>query len=152
MSWMMIANRVEAKVYHLNRKGRMQLLGRFENPDGRGRNREFKHDQPGMSRARFAESAPYSLDGGKNPHDEVADQFARTLGRFLKKQVALGNFVAIKIVAEPRFLGKIKRECEAELGEKAEWIGKDLVNVPPAEWPRILGLGRWGREEEHVLL
>ena len=101
----------------------------------------MSYDKPGMSRAKRAGSSPHNLSKEKSPHDEVIDQFARELAKSLKFELKKNADLKLRIIAEPRLLGKI-RSFFGKFSMKARlfWLVKDLEKVPKQRWPRIIGV------------
>ncbi len=140
MEWIVVANRVKAKIYNLS-KNRLKLIREHKNPIGRLKDRELRHDQPGQSRAKYIGSAPHRLSKETSPHEEAADQFANQLSKLLKFDLKKRESLKLKFVAEARFLGKIKGHFKESLFKsRIEWIEKNLERVPQEKLPKIIGL------------
>lgn len=140
MEWIVIANRVDAKIYkYIN--SRFSIVKEFDNPMGRLKDKELQYDEPGQSRAKYIGSAPHSLDGEKSPHQDVADQFANTLAKSLQSNLKQDPSLKLKVVAEPWFLGRLRSHfAEKLVGSRVEWINKDLKKIPQDKWSDIIGL------------
>lgn len=141
MKWIIVANRAGALLYKETQNGNLQFLKLFTNPLGRMRNRAMQKDKSGLSRAKFKGSSPHQLNGERSPHEDAADNFARELVQFVKQEGFRDSDLKFKVVAEAKFLGKIKSHFSRKLMDKITWIEKDLKNIPPGRWPKLLGMG-----------
>ena len=143
MELVLLASRFEASLFENTDYGSLKLIKKFSNPLGRLKNKGLQNDQPGMSRAKRKGSAPHSLTAEKSPHEEAASQFAKKLVSYLKKQWNNKHELSFKVVAEPHLLGLIKGQFgNSKVLDRVTWLEKDLQNVPPSKWPKILGLKR----------
>ena len=141
MGWIVLASRVEANIFENTACGSLRLLKTFCNPLGRLKNKKLQRDKSGMNRARFKNSAPYSLTAEKDPHEDAASQLAKKLADYLIRQWNQNHELTFKIVAEPHLLGLIKSQFgKSKILNQASWLRKDLQNVPTSKWPKILGL------------
>lgn len=76
-----------------------------------------------------------------DPLEAVAEQFASKIAKLLRAEQLKGNFGALTIAAEPKFLGKVKASLEKETASTvSEWIRKDLAHVPLNELGEFLGI------------
>lgn len=143
MKWILIANRTGALLYKETYSGNLQFLRLFTNPLGRMRNRFLQADRPGLNRGKFKGATPHRMTGERDPHDEAADTFAREIVQFVKAEDFRHNDLDLKVVAEAKFLGKIKSHFSRnKLKDKITWIEKDLKNIPQTRWPKLIGLRR----------
>jgi hypothetical protein len=67
------------------------------------------------------------MNSGENPHDLIVADFAHKLGKFLNASRKNNKFKELRVAAEPKFLGLIKSELDAETTKCVRgWIRKDL--------------------------
>lgn len=141
MKRIVVANRVQARVYHVDTHHQLVLDKKYENPMGRLRDKDMQYDQPGVSRAKKIGATPHNLDREKSPHEDASDQFAKRLSRSMMTDLKSDHSLSYKIVAEPKFLGKLKATFKKDtLGLRIEWVEKDLEKVPYEKWPELIGL------------
>lgn len=139
--WIVVASRVRARIY---KEKPFKNVATLDNPIGREKNKELTKDQPGISKVNFTRSANahHSLGSEYNPHDDAANEFAKTIGRYLAKKHSLHHFKEALIIAEPKMMGKIKSELEDRVKDRCEWITKDYDNLSDHELGTLLGLKR----------
>jgi protein required for attachment to host cells len=141
MERIVIASRSGARMYSYSPGSGFELEQEYENPSGRMRDRQVLSDQPGMSRARYKNLAPHSLNSEKSPHNEAAEKFALELVRDIEQKLKQRDQLRIKLVAEAKFLGLVRKSLRSQhLEPRIEWVDKDLQNVPETEWQKILEL------------
>lgn len=136
IKWIVVVNRIQARIFQ---EHPFVLVETLENELGRERNRFLRKDRPGLSRGKpSCRSSTYSLTGEKDPHEDAAIQFARTLGQHLKRAFQAHRIEELTIVAEPRMMGYL-RDSLGKLEEKTKWIGKDLCHLNTHEIGERLG-------------
>lgn len=129
--WIVVVNRTEARIFSAKT---MQLIDTLSNSQGRDKNREFTSDRPGSGRNRsHAVASTHSLTGEKNPHDQVAEEFARGVNRYLKRRYLERGFDQLLVSAEARMQGWIKNGMEERIKSLTEWSTKDLVGLSDHE-------------------
>lgn len=118
--WIAVVSRTEARMFH---EHPFQRFATLENELGREKNRAMTTDKPGMSRSSFSSSvSPHAMTGEKNPHDEVAVDFARKIAHYLEQ----AQLDKLQIVAEPRMMGFVRGYLSPSMGERVEWLAKDF--------------------------
>lgn len=143
MERIVIANREGADVYKFTKARAFKHVEHIDNPEGQVENSELRHDKPGVSRgSKLKGGSPYHLDKDKSEYDDVADQFAKDLGKNLSEWMTAEANLNLHVVAEPTLLGKIRNEMhrKPQLLDRMEWIDKNLDNVPQEKWTTILDL------------
>ncbi len=149
MEWIVLASRTEANIFKNTADGSLKLLSTLNNPLGRLKNKKLQYDKPGMSRSRFKGSAPHRLASENDPHEDAALEFSRKLANFLKSHWKNDHNLSFKIVAEAHLMGLIKSQFgRSKILETISWIEKDLQNVPPTKWLKILGLRKIPRNKD----
>ncbi len=125
--WIIIADRIEARIF---RETPFTLIKTLANPLGREKNKVLRTDKPGWGKAQYSRSAGiHSMSGEKDPHEEAAVQFARTLSRFLERESEADRYDDLMIVAEPKMLGRIRSFLAPHLSERVHWMKKDLGHL-----------------------
>lgn len=137
-NWTVIANRIKAKYFEpykspQNRPAKaLKLIEELSNPLGRERNKALKHSQPGQGRfsPSTRASRPYQMSGEKSPHEDAAKAFAKLICRDLEKKHYDKTFDSLVMVAEPHFLGLLKKNMKKALKKAVvQWVAKDLPKV-----------------------
>jgi protein required for attachment to host cells len=107
--WILVANRADAKL--LEGAKELRVLRSIEHPEGRLKPGEINSDRSGLSFQRRGTGAS-SLDKAHDPTDQVADRFAHRLAGMLHDEGARNAFDRLVLIAEPRFLGKLRENME----------------------------------------
>lgn len=143
--WIVIINRVEARVFDAEGMLRINVL---QNAAGREKNRAFTTDKPFTGRSSgLSKSLTHSV-GESSPHDEVAKRFAKKIGNYLKKRFDEHLFESVVLVAEPRMHGWVNSALDDQLKKLATWESGDLGKLSDHElkihflgkesaWPRV---------------
>lgn len=72
-------------------------------------------------------------------HQTAALDFARTISAFLQLELQKKSFHTLTVAAEPRFLGKLRRELTPQvLKTVTQWVRKDLQKTPVHNLPKLL--------------
>lgn len=136
--WIVVASRIEARIF---KEKPFRLIKTLENPLGREKNKALMTDKPGWSKAQYSKSAGlHSMTGEKDPHEEAAMQFARTVVHYLELEGQAHDFDKLVIVAEPRMMGRIRSHLSKHLSERVQWTQKDLGHLSDYEVGKTLGL------------
>lgn len=108
----------------------LSFVQKIENTDYSERNLEVTRHHPGVVQDGVSRSV---MDAGTNPHDLIAEQFARKAVQFLDHEHKQGRLSELIVIAEPRFLGRIRSEMSEQLQKAtARWIAKDLDKATTA--------------------
>jgi protein required for attachment to host cells len=80
-----------------------------------------------------------------DPHDRAEQQFSLTLVRKLEKMAGLGAFDHLLIIADPKTLGRLRRQMSKSLSNRvSEELNLDLAGLPLNELePRIRAILGW---------
>lgn len=135
--WIVFVTRVNARVFNAET---WDSVIELKNSIGRAKNKELKTGKPGVSRGRFSGAkGVHGMTGEKNPHEDAAIEFAKKIGTYLHKQKNLSKFNEVTIVAEPRMMGRIKKQMDKNLARNVKWIGKNLGKFTAHELPQFVG-------------
>lgn len=128
ITWIVACNRAGARIFKKQYRD-IELVHNIDYPLGRERNRALQNDKPSLSRGKFGgSSATHRLTGGKDPHEELAAAFSKTVAAYLKNALTKKEFEKLVIVAEPHFLGLVKLALDKKTkATVSQWITKDLV-------------------------
>ena len=107
--WLVVADRVGARMMAIRDGGRtLEPRITLENPDGRLKDGDIDADRPGRSFDSGGEGR-HAMSREEAPHERVAADFAREIGATLAKARGEGRLAELVLVAEPRFLGLLRR-------------------------------------------
>jgi protein required for attachment to host cells len=138
---LIVMGRKSAKVFSISgRESTLKWLKTLRNPLGAERNRVMSHDKPGMSVGKFKNNrSPHALTGGKNPHEEVAIEFAKKVGTFVKHLNEGQEFSNLTIAAESHMLGLMKKAFKKEkVNVDINWIKKDLDKMTTKKIEKLI--------------
>lgn len=129
--WYVSASQSGAVIYRSAQGKAFQFVQRLKFPKGRRHESGFHSDRAGRS----ASSAPgsktrHGLERKNSAHDEASRWFARFLGTFLATALDRGRFDSVVIIAEPRFLGMIRKELPVRVKRSLEQeVHRELFKV-----------------------
>lgn len=125
--WIAVVTRVEARI--LDRKD-FSLINTLSNELGREKNRAMTTGRPGYSRGKHAANLNiHALTGERSPHEEAAMAFAREVSFFLARNFTQHRFRDVLVVAEPKMMGRLRKNFPRALLEHSEFQAKDLGRV-----------------------
>lgn len=129
MIWIMVAHRSDARLFKSSgRPGDMHMIREFDYPEGRRQNREIDTDAKGSRFSTSAGRGNSTAHGGGNPSkqmkhgldpqmeaaEHLSDIFAKELAMILRVGRTKNEYDEIILVAEPGFLGKIRKFLDKE--------------------------------------
>lgn len=136
MHWIVVSNQKEAKIFvKTNERQRLKLLEVLVNPLSGEKRSALIRKQAGRGVKSIGRicSISYSEPKRHDPLEEASIQFAKQFADFLQKEKFKNRFSSVTIVAEPRFLGKLRSVMSSKLkASVVEWIRKDLQKTPKA--------------------
>ncbi len=119
-----------------------ELVKKINNPLGKAKTRDLLHQERGIgvkSLGHFGTSARYAETKRRNPHEEAAIQFAKNVVDFLQHERIEKNFTDLTVIAEPRFLGKLRSAMNEKLERQVtRWVRKDLQKATSAQLAAFL--------------
>ncbi len=136
-----VADQGEARLYRMLPPASLRLIGRHENSAAHLHDRDLKSDRPGRvynsaaaPRGRRGAMAHHATGGERTPRRQLATVFARQIAGEIKAAAKAQPFDRLILVAEPRFLGTLRRSLPAALRAKVTArIAKDLMHLPSAQ-------------------
>ena len=136
-NWVVLANRSEAKIFRLNRKGPdLKLLKTMEQPEGKLKNEKFETDRPGVTKNRYKGSNnTSSLTKSKNTKDRKIEIFGKKIVEELDKARKENNCDKVIFIVESGFKGVLAKEL-AQKGLKKivhEMVNKNYINLKEEE-------------------
>ena len=134
--WTIIADRSQCKIYESSGYiGALRFVESYEHPQARLREQDLETDKPGRSdhNDRFSRS---ELSPRQSAREHLADRFAKQLADRLVRGLREKSYDALRIAAEPGFLGKLRGMLPEEISRRiVVSINKELSNIPERELP-----------------
>lgn len=131
--WYVIAGRDQVKVLsEMKAPNRFRMVKTITNSLGRLRNQDLKHPERGQTGRRLGGKGPLTYVGleSTDPHEDAAIQFARQIGQYLESELNMEGFYGLTVIAEPKFLGMLRRQMSGRLKQTVEeWVAKDLQKL-----------------------
>jgi len=138
--WIAVITRTDASFFSERPFTRVSQL---RNMLGREKNRAMVTDKPGKGRSRYAgHKGIHTVDQGQGPHEEAVIAFTKRIGAFLHKAFAQNRFRELTVIAEPKTLGRLKKELDKNILASAEFVRKDLGQFKAHQVADFLGLQR----------
>ncbi len=131
-NWFVVVNRSSAKIFEVSRKpDALTWLKTIRNPLGTTKNKLMTTDKPGVSRGKFTKiKSPHALTRERDPHEDVAVDFAKKIAHYLKDHKEDKNFLGLTIAAEPHMMGLVKKAIEHDrIKVNVQWLRKDLEKM-----------------------
>lgn len=105
----------EAKIFSSQRRfGKWNEVKYLENPGATLREKERSTDRPGRTFDRFG-NGRHAMTQEETGREHELQQFASSLADYLGKAQSSGAFRQLILVAEPTFLGYVRRKLSAPL-------------------------------------
>lgn len=139
MTWILVANRAQARLFESPGPGKgPRLVREIEHPEGRLATHELGSERPGRS---YDSHGPGRHAMGKE-HDaaeQTAIRFAKRLSLLLEEGRTRNQFTKLVLVAEPRFLGQLRDALSRETATRlAASLDKDLPGIGAQDLARHL--------------
>ncbi|SFN47299.1 host attachment protein [Dokdonella immobilis] len=128
-TWILVADRAQARILDVGPDGGLREVACFADPEGRAAGRDLESDRP----PRVHESVGgtrHAIEPHTSLHDKTATRFARLLRDALVRGHDKHSFDRLVLVAPPRFLGFLRDALDKALldcviGE----VGHDLTGL-----------------------
>lgn len=125
--WYLVANRVGAVIYAGGLGRNFHFVSRLSNPKGKLTESQLVADRPGRRFSSSRGGVRHGLSQHSRYHEQVAMDFARTIAAFLGRALNEDKFSDLVVLAEPHFLGLLKREFSGALKRR-------VLQTVPREW------------------
>lgn len=135
IKWIVLVSRANARVFNQNG---YRPVTEIKGSLGKEKNKALTRAKPGVGRAKFSGSSPHKMTGEKNPHEDAAIAFAKKVDRYLSKQLNLKKFDKLLVVAEPKMMGRLKKNLDKNVKAVTKWMAKDLGKVPATQVEKAL--------------
>lgn len=118
--------------------GKLEEIADFLNPASRMQD----HDALSDRRGRVTQGAAHighAFEPRQSQPEHAAEAFAKELCEFLGKARAAGDVDRIYLVADPAFLGLLRKNLDAPTARHVvKEVGSDVTRMPPAEIRKTL--------------
>lgn len=131
-NWFVVVNRKSAKIFEVaHRPDSLTWLKTLRNPLGTAKNKVMSTDKPGYGRSKYAAiKSPHALTRERDPHEDIAIEFAKKIAQFLKNHKLENNFMSLTIAAEPHMMGLVKKALtQDKVKVPIKWLRKDLEKM-----------------------
>lgn len=138
-TWILVAHRGGARIFESTGPGKeLQLLHELAHPAGKLKNQDIDSDKHGRSFDRRG-AGRHAYTAEQDPTAHVAEQFAKRLAALLDEGRAQQRYAQAILVAEPRFLGVLRKSLSAPTSALVKaTLDKDLGEVETRALPRHL--------------
>ena len=129
--WYLVGQRAGARIFEQQGIApELTLIHRFENPDGLLKTSELVSDHQGRSDSSDMHGGHNAVGEDEVQRKQVLEKFAHDIGTYLEKEAEQHMFQSLVLVAEPHFLGVVKKAIgKATSHLILESLVKDLVNI-----------------------
>jgi len=129
--WVLVANSGQARILELQQKPYAchqvtELVSKTQHLT----NKELVSDASGRIR-RSQGAGMHSMTPRSDPHENAEEAFTRGVAGTLGKAAGLGRFDRLLIMADPKTLGRLRRQMDHAVSERvADELSLDLVRLP----------------------
>ncbi|MEE4305113.1 MAG: host attachment protein [Wenzhouxiangella sp.] len=110
--WIVVADASRARLFSRDKKfSPLQEVESLVHPESRLRRQDLVTDRPGQVQESRT-PGEYAAEEGADPKDVEAQAFARELADRLHKARQEGRFEHLVLLADPRFLGQLRKQLE----------------------------------------
>jgi protein required for attachment to host cells len=155
-TWVIAADSNRARIFEESPDHKLQEIEDMYNPEGRQADRDVISDEYGKfaqgkgGATRPAEDHPgargvghrmpaNTADPQESMHEHHLEQFAKEVSRYLDKARTEHRFDKLRVIADPKFLGMMRRNESKEVQKMVEEeIPKELVGLKSHELEQFL--------------
>ena len=123
-TWFVVLSQSSMKLFTLNKENKILThLQTIMNPLVKLKAKDISRHRPGA--------------GATPPHDLIVQNFALKMARYLDGQRKKKQYAELRIAAEPKFLGLLKKALPVEtLKVVSDWVLKDLEKADTRQLAR----------------
>ncbi len=139
-SYLVVANRSEAKIFQVrNNATELEPVAVLNNRDGRKSDSDLVTDRSGSISAPSAQVPGVDTMSRKDASEHEADEFSASVVDWLDKKRCSEKIYHIDFIAEPAFLGKMRKQMNDHL-EKivGTTVTKDVLHADESTWLNYL--------------
>jgi protein required for attachment to host cells len=136
ITWIVVADGSQAKVFALGKGGTVELLHETARPHPPSR--DLVSDRPGRT-FDSAGAGRHAKEPTSDAHDRAEADFIGTVADHLKAAHENREFDQLVVIAAPQALGDWRTVCSGPLKQSVtREIPKDATNIPVPEIPKFL--------------
>ncbi|MBS4168962.1 host attachment protein [Parachlamydia sp. AcF125] len=113
-TWVIVADKCQAKVFHVVKFPKLEEIGYIEHPESRARNQDLVSTEPGRNFQRGGVTR-HSYQQETEPKHLEAIKFASEIARYLSVAKQKEKFHRLYVFAEPSFLGLLRQHIDPEI-------------------------------------
>ena len=117
-NWYVLANRTDAVMYADGEDREFHFLNRLSNPKGADHESGLDSDRSGQTSSGKGGTVHHALDRHHQRHEALAQKFAKRIAKALSEGHQTKQFDKLVLVAEPHFLGLLRKELPAAVLKK----------------------------------
>ncbi|MGZ3722704.1 MAG: host attachment protein [Bdellovibrionales bacterium] len=127
-TWFVVLSQSSMKLFTINKENKILThLQTVINPLVNLRGKDLTRHKPGSMPKGGKGSRRSNLDSGIRPHDLMVQNFALRMAKYLDNQRKRQQYAELRIAAEPKFLGLLKKALPIEtMRVVTDWVVKDL--------------------------
>ena len=115
-TWVVVADGASAKIYHMKKFPKIELIADFEHKESRLQNQDLISAKSGKS-SQSEGSGRYSYQPETEPKDLEAEKFAKFITEILSHRKE-EECARLYLIASPSFLGLLRRHLSPETVKK----------------------------------
>lgn len=126
--WVLVADSAKARIFSREKKfSRIEEIETLVHPESRLRRQDLVSDRPGQVQESRT-PGEYANEEPTDPKVAEARLFARDMAHHLREARVAGSFQHLVLVADPRFLGLLRKSLDADTRDcVAAEVAKNLV-------------------------
>lgn len=140
-TWILVADEAIARFLELpDDGGDLQEVGALADPDAHAREAELRRDAYGRRSGSPAQHGSGTVSSaGEDASRREAERFARRVAGYLGDARRSHRFAHLRVVAAPRFLGKLRQALPREVADVVvDDLDKDLAHLDAQALTRAL--------------
>ena len=114
-TWVIVADNCKARVFRLVKFPEMEELESLIHPESKMQGQDINTEQPGKGFVRGSGERRYSYEPKFSTKDIESERFAAYVADFLNHEAQNQTFNRLYLMAEPSFLGHLRKHLSAEV-------------------------------------
>ena len=133
-AWVLVADAARARIFSVDSpQANLNPVEQLVSPEARLHDRDINADRPGRAFDSFGEGR-HAMGTNTDPKEQDAIRFAREVADHLEQGRVGNRFDRLILVAEPHFLGLLRKSIKPPLGQLITLeINKDLSRAKEQE-------------------
>lgn len=114
ITWIVVADNCQAKIFRMVKFPKIEKLSFLEHPESRLHKQDLVSDKPGRT-FQSGGTTRHAYQASSDPKELEAIKFAVQLAGHLSSALEKGEFNRLYVLAEPSFLGLLRRQFSADV-------------------------------------